>query len=611
VRRIPTGRVIPIRWASFTGRPWQPVNRTSQTSTSLPTAPAIFMTAPLFDSHGKIYAVLGGSIDLQGNSLLEELSRVKIGKAGYLTLCAQDRTIIVHPDTKRVLKKLPAGVNKLFDRAVSGFEGSGKTINSKGVAMLTSVKHLDVNDWFVVANLPLAEAYASLYEARRYFVLGTCAGTAGILVIAWILMRRLTAPLMAITGHVRSIQENSGGEKLISMDRGDEIGTLALAFNDMITAIEMQQDALLESKRRFRETLENVRLIALMLDRHGDITFCNDFLLELTGYERDDLMGRDFFATLIPAGERDEAKRSYQSMIEAGTMPGFHESEIVTLAGERKTICWNNTALRDVNDNVLGTSRIGEDITDRRKTEKEIRNLNNDLQRRAAELSVVNKDLEAFSYSLSHDLRTPLSSIYMSAQCLADGYAATMDDKGKFFVESIGTACGRIDKLIDAMLVLSRLSRRELLCEQVDLSELARKVSLELTVAHPERQMEYIITDGLTARGDQSLLEVVLENLIGNAWKYTGRTEKPVIEFGITELTGERAFFVRDNGAGFDMEAAEKLFLPFQRFHRDDEFVGTGIGLATVQKIMVRHCGKVWAEGERDTGATFYFTLPE
>jgi PAS domain S-box-containing protein len=580
------------------------------TSPHRPGDPAIFMTAPLFDSRGGIYAVLGGSIDLQGNNLLEEFSRVRIGKTGYIALCDQDRTIIVHPDKKRLLERVPRGVNKLFDRAVAGYEGSGKTINSRGVGMLTSFKQLDTNDWFVVANLPMEEAYASLYEARRYFVLGTCLATAAILLIAWLMMRELTAPLMAITGHVQSLQEKAGEEKLIDMDRGDEIGTLALAFNDMITAIEMQQDALRESRRRFHETLEHVRLIAVMLDTHGNIVFCNDFLLELTGYRRDELMGQDFFAALIPADVRDEAKERFRKMIEAGDVTSFQESEIVSRPGERRTILWNNTTLRDVNENVLGTSSLGEDITDRKKAEEAIRGLNRDLQQRATELSVTNKDLEAFSYSLSHDLKTPLTSMSVAAQCLTDDYAQSLDENGKFFVESIRAGCSRIDKLIDAMLALSRLSRRELRDERVDLSQLARKVTLELRMAHPERQVEFIIADGLTARGDQNMLEVVLENLIGNAWKYTGRAQAPVIEFGVAELNGEKAFFVHDNGAGFAMEAADKLFQPFTRLHRDEEFTGTGIGLATVQKIMARHGGKVWAEGEPDKGASFYFTLP-
>jgi PAS domain S-box-containing protein len=576
-----------------------------------PGNPAIFMTAPLFNSRGEMYAVLAGSIDLQGNNLLEEFSRVKIGKTGYLALCDQDRTIIVHPDKERVLEKIPEGSNKLFDRAVAGFEGSGKTVNSRGVGMLTSIKQLATNDWIVVANLPLEEAYASLYEARRYLVLGTLAGTSAILIIAWLMMRGLTAPLMAITRHVQSLQGKSGREKLIDMDRGDEIGTLAHAFNDMITALGMQQDALRESNRRFHETLENVRLIAVMLDMHGDTVFCNDFLLELTGYQRDELLGKDFFTLLIPSDIRDEVKRVFRNMTEAGTITSFHENEIIARTGERRTIRWNNTTLRDINENVLGTSSIGEDITDRKRAEQEIRSLNSDLQQRATEMSIINNDLESFSYSLSHDLKTPLTGISVAAQCLADNYTQYLDENGKFFVESIKTGCDRIDKLINAMLALSRLTRRELRSEQFDLGQLVRKVVLGLRMAHPERQVEYVIADGLTARGDQYMIEVVLENLIGNAWKYTGRTKDPVIEFGMAEQNGEKTFFVRDNGAGFDMEAADKLFQPFQRLHREEEFAGTGIGLATVQKIMLRHGGKVWAEGKPGQGATFYFTLPE
>lgn len=589
----------------------RPYISTHYLSTHLPGNPALFMTVPLFDGSGEMYAILGGSIDLFGKNLFQELSRARIGTSGYLFLCDHDGNIIIHPDRKRALEKVPAGVNKLFDRARAGFEGSGKTVNSQGVRMLASFKHLESNDWIVGANLPMDEAYAPLYQARRYFILGMSAATSLILVIAWLLMRRLTAPLMLMTRHVETIQEKSGGERLIEIDREDEIGTLAKAFNGMLDAIEKQQEALRESEQRFQETLANVRLIAVMLDPHGRVMFCNDFLLELTGYLRDELVGRDYFAILIPAGIRDEIRGVFLRMVESDEMISFYENEIVTRGGEPRTVRWNNTVLRDLDGKITGTSSIGEDITERKRAEKEIECLNSDLQRRATELAAVNKELEAFSYSLSHDLKVPLTIISIAGQSLAESCAGELDENGKFFIESICSASDRMDQLLDAMLTLSRLTRSELSMEEVDLSGLAREVLLELRVCHPERQVECVIADGLTARCDRNMLKAALENLLGNAWKYTGKVAAPLIEFGAMEMNGERVFFVRDNGAGFDMRQAEKLFQPFQRLHREEEFAGTGIGLATVQRIMNRHRGRVWAEGEPGKGATFYFTLPE
>ena len=227
------------------------------------------------------------------------------------------------------------------------------------------------------------------------------------------------------------------------------------------------------------------------------------------------------------------------------------------------------------------------------------------------ELKLMNKELEAFSYSISHDLLAPLRSIDGFSQALLQEYPDKLDEQGKNYLQRVRANTQRMGELIDDLLKLSRLTRSEMKLEMVDLSTLAQSIATELQKTGPERQVEFVITPGLSAKGDSHLLRLLLENLLGNAWKFTGKLSQARIELGATQVDGKQAFFVRDDGAGFDMTYADKLFAPFQRLHSASEFPGIGIGLATVQRIVHRHGGRVWAEGEIEKGATFYFTLGE
>lgn len=228
----------------------------------------------------------------------------------------------------------------------------------------------------------------------------------------------------------------------------------------------------------------------------------------------------------------------------------------------------------------------------------------------AEELARKNKELEAFSYSVSHDLRAPLRSIDGFSQALLEDYADRLDPKAQDYLRRVRGAAQRMGELIDDLLQLSRVGRAELSRRRVNLSEIARLITADLLKKEPERAVEVVIPDGLVADADPSLMSVVLDNLLGNAWKFTRKIQEGRIEFGADLIDGGSAYFVRDNGAGFNMKYADKLFRPFQRLHRDADFPGTGIGLATVHRIIDRHGGRVWAESTVGHGATFYFTIP-
>ena len=253
-------------------------------------------------------------------------------------------------------------------------------------------------------------------------------------------------------------------------------------------------------------------------------------------------------------------------------------------------------------------------LTRHERVREELGVLNEDLERRVldrtAQLELMNRELEAFGYSVSHDLRAPLRHIEGYSRVLAEDFGDILGDDGRRYLQRICYATHRMEELIDALLRLARVSREEPACRAVDMTALCLEVAAELGEGGPDRHVSFVIAPGMKAWGDRHLLGVVLRNLMGNSWKYTARREEAVIEAGMTSCCGERVFFVRDNGVGFDRVYSDRLFGVFQRLHTEEEFEGTGIGLATVQRIIHRHGGRVWAEGEVGVGATFYFTLP-
>lgn len=257
---------------------------------------------------------------------------------------------------------------------------------------------------------------------------------------------------------------------------------------------------------------------------------------------------------------------------------------------------------------------LRQQVTERRRAQEQVKKLNEELEQRVeqrtADLMASNRELEAFSYSASHDLRAPLRAIDGFCQVLSEEYAEKMDAEGRGLLLRVRAASQRLDRLIDGILGLARTTRTVMSRTKVDMSALAESIALDLRKEDPGRRVEFAISPGLVAQADANLLRIVLENLLSNAWKFTSKHEQARIELGETPHEEENAYYVRDDGAGFEMTYAGKLFTAFERLHQPAEFEGTGIGLATVQRIIHRHGGRVWAKGEVEKGATFFFTIP-
>jgi light-regulated signal transduction histidine kinase (bacteriophytochrome) len=270
-----------------------------------------------------------------------------------------------------------------------------------------------------------------------------------------------------------------------------------------------------------------------------------------------------------------------------------------------------NSASRTENSGLRETAIAdGIAIGDLKQAQHQIDLLYRDLQARNRALEAANKELESFSYAVSHDLRSPLRSIHGFSEALSQSASAKLSPEETNWLQKISDAAARMDRLTEDLLRLSRITRSQLKREPVDLALLARQVVHELRQADPHRDVFFAISDSLGTHADPGLMRVALTNLLGNAWKYTGRRQQALISFGQEERDGQKVFYVRDNGAGFDMSYASKLFAPFQRLHSAREFPGSGVGLACVARVIHKHGGRIWADAKTGGGAAFFFTIP-
>jgi PAS domain S-box-containing protein len=380
--------------------------------------------------------------------------------------------------------------------------------------------------------------------------------------------------------------------------------------------VEEKTAEIKESEGKFRELYEGSRDGYVLVDMEGYIKEFNHAYQQMLGYAEEELYKLTYEDLTSAKWHAMEAQILKEQIIPRG-YSDIYEKEYMKKDHTVFPVELRTYLIRDKNGKPSGMWAFIRDITKRKRAEEEIQKLNKENEQRLGDLTVVNKELEAFSYSVSHDLRAPLRSIDGFSLALLEDYIDRLDETGKNYFHRIRSAVQKMSELIDGLLILSRLTRTELRQEPVDLSDMTKHLIIELQNRQPDRPVKFVIAEGATTHGDALMLRVALQNLLGNAWKFTRKHPTAMIEFGMMESDGQEAtdksqtiFYVRDDGAGFDMAYSDKLFGAFQRLHSNVDFPGIGIGLTTVQRIIHRHGGRIWAKGELEKGATFYFTLP-
>jgi PAS domain S-box-containing protein len=380
--------------------------------------------------------------------------------------------------------------------------------------------------------------------------------------------------------------------------------------------IDQERRAQAEQRRteqRFRLIVEAAQEGIWMLDREGHTTYANRYMARMLGYTVEEMLGQHVFV-FVDEGSHHQVTLNLERRAQGHT--STHDLKLRHKDGRHVWTLLSSNPIRDEEGRYTGALATVTDITHRREAEQQVRRLNEELERRIAErtaqLELSNRELEAFAYSVAHDLRAPLRAISTFSLALAEDCPGQLDPTGVDYLQRIRASAQRMSELIDGILTLSRVTSAGLQETDVHLSALARAITEQLQRGQPERVVHLRLQEGLMDVGDARMLRSVLENLLGNAWKFTRERAVAEIEFGALPDTGPgRVYFVRDNGAGFDMEYQARLFGVFQRLHGQQEFEGNGVGLATVRRIIQRHGGRVWGEGRVGQGATFFFTLHE
>jgi len=487
----------------------------------------------------------------------------------------------------------------------------------------------------IAVTYTTANIEASLIQSRNQLILFSLILMLGLSLVIFLVGTGLTRPIDRLTEAARAMA-NGNLDQEIETRGARELRILGKSFISMRDAIQEKiadlaaknvqlreevqerihaQQALKESEEKYRSFFEQ-SVSPMLLAKGVQFIDGNAAALNMLGLDSIDELQKLTVLDISPEIQPDgmPSKNLAETILTGLKNQGsaYIEWSHKRKNGEIFPVAISLTVIGVEDDEVL-THVIWQDISDRKLAEEELikyhQQLEELVEERTNELTAVNKELEAFSFSVSHDLRAPLRSIDGFSEALLEDYVTKLDATGHDYLQRIRAAAQKMGQLIDALLDLSRVTRRELLKDTVDLSALAQDALKDLQHGEAEREVACTIQPGIRAKGDKQLLRIVMANLLGNAWKYTSKNSQAQIEFGTKVENGETIYFVRDNGAGFDMTYATKLFGAFQRMHHDDEFPGTGVGLATVSRIINKHGGRIWAESAPGKGATFYFTL--
>ncbi len=466
----------------------------------------------------------------------------------------------------------------------------------------------------------IIESLEGLIAEERYLIQRQAVTLSLIMSVAALLMVAMLHILITrrVIGFAAVARQLAAGDLSVRMKATgrDELAYMARSFNTMAERISVSQSALKESEERFRIVEKATNDAVWDWNLTTNQIWWNEGVHTLFNYSHDQVEpGIAWWSKHLHPDDHDHVLANIHAVIDGNGDHWLAEYRFQRADGSYADVFDRGFVMRNRDGKSVRMIGAMQDISLRKEAERELRTLNDALEERIIErtcqLEAANKELESFAYSVSHDLRSPLRALSGFSEALVQDYADTLDATATNYLNRIQTASQRMGQLIDDLLKLSRVARTELQPQSVNLSELVNKLYLSLQQKEPEHPVTMIIAPDAVVQGDPRLLEIALENLVNNAWKFTHKTAQPQIEFGTTDLQGQTVYFVRDNGAGFNMSFVGKLFKPFERLHSATEFEGTGIGLSIVARIIMRHGGRVWPEGEENKGATFYFSLWE
>ena len=522
------------------------------------------------------------------------------------------------------------------------FHSSMEYAATDGQRVIATAQPVANTNWLVLVEFSEENVLKGVTSfVNSIAIIGLVLTAIGILG-AWIISYNITQPLKQLTGAATAIAHGDYS-KAVNVHRNDELGELAYAFNIMAEYVQQTQQELEEkvrestaelreeiilrkqseedlriSSQRYHQLVEEVKDYSIiMLDVDGNILLWNKGAEKIKGYKEEEILGKSFFCFYTEEDIKNDKPRKF---LEKAALEGRSQDEgwRVRKGGEKFWADVVFTAIYDDDHKLLGFAKITRDVTERKKLEEERHIISKKLEERIKEVAIrtsqlemANKELEAFSYSVSHDLRTPLRAISGYSIMLKEDYESKLDEEGSRIIRNIINNAKMMGQLIDDLLAFSRLGRKELIRTEVNMQSLATAVVNELLQSELEKDYRISINSLDTAEADQGMIKQVLSNLVSNAIKYSSKKANPEIEIGSRDEKTKTIYYIKDNGAGFDMAYSGKLFGVFQRLHSQEEFEGTGVGLALAKRIIDKHNGEIWAEGLENVGATFYFSLPK